>query len=238
MIARRRIMFDNINNFRDLGGYPIKGGGFIKFGRLYRCGIPRDPSECDMKTIAQLGVKEVIDLRGDGEAQMTPSVFRDPAHGIDYAQLSLLEINPASTNSDKSLADVYLESVEEYKENYAKVFRFLADSEGPTVFHCFLGKDRTGIVASILLYLAEVPMEDIIADYQVSGTYLEAFYQRENANNSDLIWEGDDDHLYSRPENLLKLYEHFEEKYSGPIGYLKSIGLAEGEIEKLSKILL
>ncbi len=238
MAAKRRIVFDYIENFRDLGGYPLQNGGATKFGKLYRCGIPRDPSAEDMQKIYGLGVKNIIDLRGDGEARMMPSAFLKNPYGITYKQVSLLEINPAAEVSALSLSDVYLHSVEEYKQNYAKVFKLLSQVEEPTVFHCFLGKDRTGIVASMLLKLAGVLMEDITADYQVSRTYLEPFYQRELENDTGLIWESDDDHLMSKPENIVKLHKYLDETYGGPAGYLSAVGLSKEEIDRAGKLLL
>lgn len=47
------------------------------------------------------------------------------------------------------------------------------------MFHCFLGKDRTGITAALILHLTGVYFEDIVADYRISSTYLEPFYRRE-----------------------------------------------------------
>lgn len=38
MESFRHMPLENIQNCRDLGGYPIKGGGFTKYGRLLRCG--------------------------------------------------------------------------------------------------------------------------------------------------------------------------------------------------------
>ncbi|HOO26799.1 MAG TPA: tyrosine-protein phosphatase [Clostridiales bacterium] len=238
MSAKRRIVFDYIENFRDLGGYPLENGGVTKFGRLYRCGIPRDPSEEDMKKVCELGIKNIIDLRGDGEASMMPSAFLKNSCGINYKQISLLEVNPAAGAPAVTLSDIYIHSVEEYKENYAKVFKLLSQAEAPTVFHCFLGKDRTGIVASMLLKLAGVLMEDITADYQISRTYLEPFYQRELENDTGLIWESEDDHLMSKPENIINLHMYLDATYGGTAGYLAATGLGKEEIDRIGKLLI
>ncbi len=38
----------------------------------------------------------------------------------------------------------------------------------PAVFHCFAGKDRTGILAAVVLGLVGVPDDVIVADYVLS----------------------------------------------------------------------
>lgn len=42
---------------------------------------------------------------------------------------------------------------------------------GAVVFLCSAGKDRTGIIAALVLYLCGVAREDIVADYMVSSVY-------------------------------------------------------------------
>lgn len=238
MPNQRRILFDNIINCRDLGGYPCKDGSVTQFGRLLRCGIPRDPSPCDMEKVKALGIKTVIDLRGDLEAVERPSAFAGNPNDIRYIQISLLEVNPAITRPDVPLRDIYTNSVEVYGENYAKVFSALAAVETPAIFHCFLGKDRTGILASMLLSLAGVGREDIIADYQVSGTYLNAFYKKEREEDTGLIWENNDDHLQSEPHNIALLHEYIEKKYGSIAGYLQAFGVKADEIEHVTGLLL
>ena len=44
--------------------------------------------------------------------------------------------------------------------------------DGGVLFHCHAGKDRTGLVAALLLALAGTPDEIIAQDYHLSYTYL------------------------------------------------------------------
>ena len=110
MPFQRRIIFENIVNCRDLGGYPCRGGAVTQFGRLLRCGIPRDPTPNDMEKLQEIGIKTVIDLRGDREAVERPSAFLN-CPDFTYHQISLLEVNPAITNPDALLSDIYKRSV-------------------------------------------------------------------------------------------------------------------------------
>ncbi len=233
----RRYPFDFIVNCRDLGGYPCVNGGVTAFGRMLRCGIPRNPSPADLEKLEKFGIKTVIDLRGDKEAVERPSVFKELS-GLDYHQISLLEVNPAIVKAQLTLKDIYINSVEYYKENYAGVFRALAGARVPILYHCFLGKDRTGILTALILSLAGASREDIIADYQVSGTYLIPFYKREIEAETGLIWESSKERLYSEPANMAYLLDYFESEYGGAEGYLLSAGVSRGDIEKASRLLL
>ncbi len=237
MLFQRRFEFENIVNCRDMGGYAAKGGAVTQFGRLFRCGMPRNPVPQDMEKIESLGIKTVIDLRGDVEATERPSVFLNRPD-FDYKQISLLEVNPADSDYPALLKDIYKMSVDNYGENFAGAVRAIVSSRTPLMFHCFLGKDRTGMLAAFLLELAGVSREDIIADYQVSGTYLEPFYLGESKKNDGLIWEHDDDHLRSEPHNIVELFEYLEAKYGGVAGYLTCFGSTREEIERAAVVLL
>ena len=109
MESFRHMPLENIQNCRDLGGYPIKGGGFTKYGRLLRCGRPRASTPNDMEFFREYGIKNVFDLRGDSEAISMPSEFADYP-GVNYYHFSLLEINPASPHMEMSMPEVYVTS--------------------------------------------------------------------------------------------------------------------------------
>lgn len=232
----RHMPLENIQNCRDLGGYPIKGGGFTAYGRLLRCGRPRAATHRDMQFFEEYGIKNVFDLRGDSETMSMPSEF---AHrdDINYYHFSLLDINPASSQAHMSLGDTYIASLNECKGNYARLFSQLSRVTEPTMFHCFLGKDRTGITAALILYLTGVYMEDIIADYRVSSTYLEPFYIREMKKRSGLIWGDDMSHLRSASSNITGVFEYLESRYGSVEDYFLDAGLTVQEIDAVGDIL-
>lgn len=88
----RRILLDGVFNCRDLGGYPCAGGKTTQFGRFIRCGIPFGPMGPDRARLAEIPVKTVIDLRGNGESKVAPSAYaKEP--DIVYHHYTLLEIS-------------------------------------------------------------------------------------------------------------------------------------------------
>lgn len=233
---QRRYLTENIVNCRDLGGYPTENGA-TAFGRVLRCGILKDPTENDMKILRDFGIKTVIDLRGNSETRDMPDVFAS-LPDFEYHHISLLETNPVFSKNCTDIGEMYILSLTEYSENYAAVLRLISNLTEPFMFHCFAGKDRTGLLAAMLMGAAGVCREDIVADYQVSFTYFRPFYERELASDSGVIWEKDPSKFYSDPAVMERILDYFESSFGGIKGYFRSIGLSENEIERISKVLL
>ena len=222
---------DNVINCRDLGGYACAGGA-TSFGKALRAGVLRDPSEKDLAILRGFGIKTVIDLRGVEEAEDMPSFFKNNPE-FDYHHITLLEANPAMARCEMSMVELYKLCLGEYSENFAKALRLIASLDAPFMFHCFCGKDRTGMLAALLLGAAGVCKEDIIADYEVSYTYIKPYIEREIRNNSGLIWDGAYERFYSLGENMEQILDFIEKTYGGAIGYFKKIGLTADEINAL-----
>jgi hypothetical protein len=68
-----------------------------------------------------------------------------------------------------NVAQQYLAMVESGAETIAAFLDLVCDPAAyPLVFHCFAGKDRTGILTALVLGLLGVADEDISADYALS----------------------------------------------------------------------
>lgn len=230
----RRLSLNNIINCRDLGGYPCNNGKSTEFGRFLRCGMPLTPTQEDIVELMKYGVSTVLDLRGDWESETMPSVFKF-LDGVEYHHVSLFEVNAAvSEEYTGSIEKSYEMGIENYKENYAEALRIIADAkDGCVLFNCYFGKDRTGIMAAILLSIAGASPEDIIADYQVSYTYIVPFIEKEKANPSGTMWETNEENFHSDANNMAALLNYLNKKYGSVMGYVKSIGINDETIEKI-----
>ncbi len=192
----RRVPFDNAHNFRDLGGYATADGKMTKWNLIYRTDGLADLSDNDWEKMKKLNVDLLIDLRSDKEREKAPVV---PAYELKYCPFSLMkdldnpfvaDKNHSNTqdskteNSDSAvLSSMILKSMSfDYRDTlYGNIgcmseilntiLEDLASGNGSTAFFCSAGKDRTGITASLILWLCGVSREDIIADYMVSNTY-------------------------------------------------------------------
>ncbi len=231
MSTLRRHTFEKILNCRDIGGYPTKHGS-TKFGRFLRCGIVNTPEDWEIEKLTMLGVKTTIDLRGTYEAEETP-LHLDRIDGADVYNLPLFEINVATNEGmDLDLAQIYEVVIENYKENIAKILNVIADAkDGVILYNCFFGKDRTGILTMLLLSIAGVSKEDIIADYQLTYTYIKSYIKEHH----DELWSVNAEKHYSLPETMETLMEKIESQYGSVINYIRSTGISDESIRKIKE---
>lgn len=169
----RHVEFDRLHNFRDLGGYRTADGRTVRWGRLYRSDSLAKLRGRDWDSFLTLGVRTVIDLRYPWEVEAKGRV---PEHeSLTYHNLSVehrpynqAEIDPA-LDPWRYLADRYAEvALDGVKELRQALEVIAAESSGPLVFHCASGKDRTGLLAVLVLTLLGVPEEEIVADFALT----------------------------------------------------------------------
>ncbi len=230
MEAQRRYILENIENCRDLGGYPSKYG-CTKFGCFVRCGTVDRPTENDIKKLKELNVTTVIDLRGDYEFQSRPNDIERLTENARH--ISLYELNVAEAKNIKiTITEVYEYIIDGYKENIYSALKAVADApDGAVLYHCFLGKDRTGILTMLLLTVAGVSEDDIVADYQLTYTYLENYMQ----THAETLWDTEPEMHYSLPQTMRSLLAYIKEKYGSVEDYIRQIGIDDEDIEKIRK---
>jgi protein-tyrosine phosphatase len=157
-------------NFRDLGGYRA-AGGTLRSRRLFRSDSLATASATDRAQLSSLGVATVLDLRSAGEVSLAG---RYAGAGVVHHNLPLGDpIAEAATvgwRDPEQVAVHYLELLRSSDESIAEAFAILTDpSAYPTVIHCSIGKDRTGILVALLLSAIGVSDDDVVADYALSG---------------------------------------------------------------------
>ncbi len=219
----RRIPLSDTLNLRDLGGYAAKNGGITRWNAFLRSACPNSLSERDGEILRGLGVTDVIDLRGGGNADEVMRGY-EALPFIDVHRIPIGDESVPKTASEVPYG--YLRMAEHC--NIPQVFRILADSRGGVIFHCFAGKDRTGVVAAMLLMLAGVADEDIIADYTLTYAYfikrLRADFSRSDAEPN--VFKPLPDHM----EGFIRL---FREKYGDVRSYLLQKGVTEGQLQSI-----
>ncbi|MBK9180101.1 MAG: tyrosine-protein phosphatase [Acidimicrobiales bacterium] len=169
----RRIALDAVFNFRDLGGYPTDDGRRTRWRTLYRADGLHRLTPADVDRVRGLGVRTVIDLRSPGEIEERG---RFPVDGgpVRYHHLPILDIlwDPEGVPAeppDDFVAGLYLDMLRSGAGAIADALRILADpASHPAVFHCAAGKDRTGVLAAVVLGLLGVPDAVITDDYALS----------------------------------------------------------------------
>jgi protein-tyrosine phosphatase len=171
----RFVLLDGCFNFRDLGGYPARRGRTVRRGRVYRSDALHRLTERGTQTFATLGIATVIDLRTPAETarrawQPPPGWAGSWMHvPLRPAVPDWTAYSTAQLEASGFAALHYLETAERGRAALRTVIETLAEpARLPAVFHCAAGKDRTGIVAALILTLLGVPAELIADDYALS----------------------------------------------------------------------
>lgn len=208
MARMRHIEFERLHNFRDLGGYRAADGRSVRWGRLYRSDSLAKLRGADWDRFLALDVRTVIDLRYPWEIERRGRVPQ--AMGLGYVNLSVehrpydqAQIDPA-LDPWRFLADRYAEVALDGAEELRQALEIIASDSAPLVFHCASGKDRTGLLAALVLALLGVADEEILADFaltELATDRLRADWQAAHPDRT-LRWPG-----YGRaPAEVMRLF--------------------------------
>jgi protein-tyrosine phosphatase len=184
VITNRSFKFDNIQNFRDIGGYYTQNGEQVKWGKVYRSGELSEPSAKDIKILNQLGIKTIVDFRDTEEVTLYPNGYNADKNihlPISTGNRSYIReqiINGTFLRGDAILftQDIYRALVESYTDEFARFFDILCDEDNyPVVFHSYLGKDRVGIANFLLERALGVSHNTNEDDYLLSNAHINEF---------------------------------------------------------------
>jgi protein-tyrosine phosphatase len=231
----RDIVVPGLFNLRDLGGYPHPGGA-TPWRRILRAdGMYR----CDAESIAalkRLGVATVIDLRHDEELARQPNPLRNEP-GIVYRHVSLFAgLAPVAMVDGDVLHALYREALTDRGGAIIEILTVIAEApDGAVLFHCTAGKDRTGLVAALLLALVGVEAAMVVDDYALTGERIAPLVEEFLA---DAVSRG---HTADRfrpllacePRTMAATLAHLVEAHGSVEGYLLGIGLEPAVIARL-----
>ena len=171
------LITEGIHNFRDFGGWPGADGRQVGTGLLYRSGQHVEASDSDLAAIAALNIRTVIDLRGEGERARNPCrrvegwdgdvLFYE---GETSSSPPHMDITPETTTAEfarERMLAVYTRMPVNpaMQTMFARYLRALVERDGASLVHCFAGKDRTGIAATLVLHILGVSEADQRAEF-------------------------------------------------------------------------
>ena len=196
------------------------------------------------------GITTVIDLRAESELKGSPGppfsdfqstepiVSRQLHHEGDgpvYVNLPLVDDEVAFVlNEAPTMPDRYKVIIDRRQAAFGKIFDTIAAADGPLLFHCFAGKDRTGLVAAMLLSLAGVELEAIGGDYADTDVQLATRYTQWLANASPDRLEGMREELRCPPEWMMRTLDYVQHRWGGVAAYLEAAGVSPAAIDRLS----
>jgi protein-tyrosine phosphatase len=231
--SERLLVFPSLLNARDLGGYPTLDGSQTRWRSLLRSDDLAQLTPEGVQALADYGVRTVVDLRWAEEIELNPSPIVRQAPQITYVHASLLADTPAKWRElckgcEKEMWKCLV--LEQARVELRDVLRVIAGAaSGPLLFHCVAGKDRTGVIAAVMLTLADVRPEAIAADYAESTQMLsDAYIERyKDVDPQDVL-----ENVRCPQEGVHNMLAYLE-KEGGIRQYLGTIGLNEIEIARL-----
>ena len=172
MIREPFLDTQGIHNFRDYGGWTTQGGGTVRTGLLYRSGHHVEATDADLAAIAPLGIHTVIDLRGASERGANPCrrvegfdgevLFYDGETTSSPPHMDIDPDMPARDFARQRMLAVYTRMPDNPAmiAMFGRYLKALAERDGASLVHCYAGKDRTGVAATMLLHILGVSEDD------------------------------------------------------------------------------
>ena len=245
---RRLIGLEAVHNFRDLGGYPAAGGRSTKWRTLFRSdGLYRLRGADDMSRVMQLGLKSVIDLRTERE-QREQGIFPTDDIEVTFHHLSIVDVTWSDTETPEFDDEVeflvwgYRDMLEIGSSRFADAMHVLAQTDSlPAVFHCAAGKDRTGVLAALLLSSLGVDDAHICADYGLTQDAMRRsiawskVHRPELAERYATIPKA---YLAADPRAMQIILTELAQQHGSVRNYVREIGVADATVEALGNLLL
>ena len=245
----RHIGLKSVTNFRDIGGYKTCKGQTVAWRRVFRSGEFRNMTQDDLKRLTnELGVVSVIDLRSGPELENNSKGLLEGSE-IKYCNIAFMTDDDPGANASRyahciNMGEFYLEMArqKDYGKRIIEALEVIADPKNhPIVFHCAVGKDRTGMLAAVLLSLLGVAEKDIIEDYALSEPYMDELLARLKNNPPksggppmdipEYFWK-------ATPESMTLFLSTLRHEYGSINGYLEHMGMEPSLVGRLESALL
>jgi protein-tyrosine phosphatase len=215
----------------------------VRAGLVVRADGVHRLAGADLELARGLGLRSVIDLRTAGELERG----RFPEElGVGWHHLPLITEMWSERDlvADQGpvpfLRDRYLEMLVEGRASLARAVAIAAD-EAPVLFHCAAGKDRTGVLAALLLGLLGVPAVEIAADYHLSAASMEAMTAWITATYPealDAMTSQPPEYLSAPAEAMLAFLERVDDDHGSMVALAHDLGIDDGLIARLRSVLL
>ena len=168
--------------------YRTADGGTTRWATVFRADALHKLTPDDLEMFHELGLATVYDLRGDLERAEFPGPV--PSQHVSIvgrprdADPPLPPPQMSRSDGEVMLRDMYVGVLTHSAAEIGTILCGLADrSRTPAVFHCHGGKDRTGVVAAVLLLALGVDRETVLDDYEATSRFRLLEHQHDSFAN-------------------------------------------------------
>ena len=173
-MKKRALGWEGCSNVRDLGGLRTGGGHKTRWKAIVRSDSPARLSAAGWSALYGYGIRTIITLRTHGMTEDELN-FKSRYADIATVQVAIEDVTDTEFVQQWAASGLwstplyYQDALRRWPERHAAAISAIAQARaGGVLFHCIRGNDRTGIIALLLLALAGVTSDDIIADYELS----------------------------------------------------------------------
>ena len=246
----RHIPFEEIINFRDLGGYQTREGRAVAWRKVFRSGELEYMTEKDAAYLQrEIGLKTIIDLRST--AIVSEIKVEGPFSELDIQRHNIAFVPESDRDKVRdffqnwtSWSDYYVFQLKEtgIGDRIVKALSIIADpANHPVLFHCTAGKDRTGVLAGMILNILGVPDRDIIGDYALTAENIHALAERQENHDpgGTPSMKARYPFIYDSPPQAMEfLLNTLRGDFGSVRGYLEAQGAGTSLFERLENTLL
>jgi protein tyrosine/serine phosphatase len=241
----RRIHFESVPNFRDLGGYRTHDGRTVAWRRLFRSAALHTMNDRDVARLEQeIRPRAVIDLRSPRDPEKNPEVLLLEEIGARYYPKPFSTWPwPGPSKGFDGMGEIYLYRISEppFGPRLVDALEIIAERDNhPLVFHCSAGKDRTGVLAAMVLTAMGIVDDDVVEDYSLSAPLMQDIRTRMTSDPEtaqgvkdlpDFQWE-------ASAESMATFLSLLRREYGSADGYLKANGASPSLVDRLKGALL
>ncbi|HVO44253.1 MAG TPA: tyrosine-protein phosphatase [Aggregatilineales bacterium] len=237
----RHIDLEGTVNLRDAGGYETLDGRHTHWKTLWRSDSLHHLRPEGQKTLLDLGIRTIIDLRFPSEIAQSPSVFANST-AVRYHSIPLIpDTMPDNLPIPDDLVALYIGFLDDCQAALRNILGTMLESgSAPVLVHCTAGKDRTGMVIALLLGAVGVPDATVVADYALTESYigslLPALRRDAVRNGLDTVWY--ERMLDCQPEFMAKALEYLHKRYGSAENYWRGLGFSAKQLDDLRMMLV
>jgi protein-tyrosine phosphatase len=242
----RIVPFTGVLNFRDLGGYRTLDGRTTRWGRLFRSDAMHDLTPDDLAIFRRLGVSSVVDLRSSAEVVRTGRGLL-AFESIRFVNSPVLSDAQAEAPREELTIDAgylvrrYLQYLEMGAQAFVTAIEEMTIPENyPLVFNCFLGKDRTGVLAALVLSCLEVEQASIVQDYATTDERVQFIMEklRREPTLREAVDQTDPALLAASETTMSNFLHEVDQRFGGARAWLGSVGVSSDRLKRIEEIIL
>jgi protein-tyrosine phosphatase len=237
--------FESLFNVRDLGGHRTRDGAVVRERLLFRADAVHRATPADCERLAALGLRTVIDLRTTVELEARGRVAEHVADVWHHAPVldeiwdpsTVRAVDDAVHEAAAYLTERYLDMLEGGADAFVQAFDVLAAPDAlPALFHCAAGKDRTGVLAALVLGTLGVDDDTIADDYAASGQSVERsreWLAQHDPQVAEVMAQLPATFGMAPREAMVDFLHELEQRHGSIAGYLTRVGVPAAHLDVL-----